>query len=365
MSIVIDIGSAMTRVGHDKLEDPVHTFPTLVGKPRYKGLIGIDQKAFYLCEETVDRKAVLEMISPVKDGMIHNKDLVIRILEHAIRNYLRAVGDQGLTISYDLRTDAGVTSSVIEAAFESYDFESVMLVDPGVAISRAYGFQTGITVDMGNTCTRIHKIQDGKVVKNKSKYLKIGGVQVSQNLLGLLASKAVYLTPTIEAQIANEIKEQYSFVNLGGPTHSCDAVSYILPDLTVISLGKELFDAPNMIFTEHSDNFKGLHRELLDSLTTTTLGQNPKIMTAGGCSKIRGFRDRLQEELQLKASVSATQFEQSNIVSQLDPAKYVMYGLQLMSAHPTTVKEYGITRGEYQERGAVQLSHTYSLSQIH
>lgn len=62
--IVLDMGSSLTKVGiaNDDAEGPSHVFPSIVGRPRHKGvMIGQGMKDVYVGEEAAARRGILSL----------------------------------------------------------------------------------------------------------------------------------------------------------------------------------------------------------------------------------------------------------------------------------------------------------------
>jgi len=73
--IVIDLGSGTLKAGFASDDAPKCIFPMVIGKPLQPGiLVGMDQKDYYVGVEALQKKALLRMDYPVKEGIITDID---------------------------------------------------------------------------------------------------------------------------------------------------------------------------------------------------------------------------------------------------------------------------------------------------
>lgn len=86
---VHDNGSFYTKAGFAGDDAPRAVFPTLVGRPRHKGImIGMGQKESYVGDEAQAKRGILTMQRPIRRGRCERWDDVEKIWHHTYYNEL-------------------------------------------------------------------------------------------------------------------------------------------------------------------------------------------------------------------------------------------------------------------------------------
>jgi actin len=88
--IVIDIGSGTLKGGFASDDAPKHVIPMVMGKPKSKGaMIGMDQKEWYIGNEAVAKKAMLNFHEPVIAGRVQEIDKMEHIVNHLMNDVMQ------------------------------------------------------------------------------------------------------------------------------------------------------------------------------------------------------------------------------------------------------------------------------------
>ena len=88
--IIIDIGSGTMKAGNASDDAPKHIIPMVMGKPKSKGaLIGMDQKEWYIGQEALSKKALLEFHEPVVAGRVQDIGHMEQILSHLMNDVMQ------------------------------------------------------------------------------------------------------------------------------------------------------------------------------------------------------------------------------------------------------------------------------------
>ena len=165
-------------------------------------------------------------------------------------------------------------------------------------------------VDTGDGVTHVIPVYDGTELKH-IKRLDVAGRNITEYLIKLLQLKGYAFNSTADFETVREIKEKFCFMS-----HDIDIdrqickettaynVEHQLPDGTFITLDRERFEAPDIIFNPFA---YGLEAPGVAEMVTESIQQCPvdcrkelysSVLTSGGTSMFPGFSTRLANELE-------------------------------------------------------------------
>ncbi|XP_078161240.1 actin-related protein 4 [Carex rostrata] len=383
-AIVVDLGSYSCKAGYAGEDAPKAVFPSAVGcidqmevdsdaKPEKEGDSAQDPKSsakppdndkskakrkLYVGTQALDyRRDHMEVISPFKDGVVVDWDMVDNIWNHAFRQRLLIdPTEHPMLLAESSINTAHQREKAAEIMFENYKVPALFLAKNAVLTSFASGRSTSLVVDSGGGSTVVAAVHDGYVLQKAVVTSPVGGELLTDCMMKSLESKGIVIKPrysfkkkeispgdykivdldfpnTTESYrlfcmraIAGDIKESVSRV----PDSAYDEVSYAnvpmtsyeLPDGQTIEIGADRFKTPDILFNPSlaltipgiegfpdPASVRGLPQMILESINKSDVDIRRElfssILLAGGTSSVQQLKERLEKELMEEAPQAA------------------------------------------------------------
>lgn len=322
--IVLEFGSAFTRIGFSSEDTPRIVKPTIVGykdveskNDNLTSILTETNKQAFVGIEAIERRKELETVYPIENRKINDMQALKVMIQYAIERDLSITPDE----------HAAIVILPYPISDEEKEEITKMLLDdlkfPGVYVSSSenmplysIGRTTGLVVDSGYEKTDTIPIINGKIITKAVKSLNIGGYHVTNKLREFMREQDFTYTDEEDKFFgaARNIKENICYVALNSDKELelASKVSgmrkiHKLPNGEKYSVDTPRFLATEILFQPEMIDLKEnpLHEQIIDSIqscdteTQSSLWSN--IVIAGGNSILPGYHARLNHELKLLA----------------------------------------------------------------
>ncbi|CAL5374340.1 unnamed protein product [Camellia sinensis] len=331
----------------------VRTFDSEKSKGKNKLYVGSQALGF--------RRDHMEVLSPIKDGVVVDWDIVESIWDHAFRECLLVdPKEHPMLLAEPSSNSQQQREKTAELMFEKYKVPALFLAKNAVLTSFASGRATSLVVDSGGGSTTIAPVHDGYVLQKAVQSSPIGGEFLTDCLMKSLESKGLTVSHCFEI-LRRLIKPRYSFkrkeirpgefqtvdLDLPNTTESYKLFSqrvivsdikecvcrapdtpydesaysnipmtpYELPDGQTIEIGADRFKIPDVLFNptlvqtipgmessaETAASVRGLPQMVIESINKCDVDIRRElfssILLSGGTASMQQLKERLEKDL--------------------------------------------------------------------
>lgn len=313
--VVIDLGTAITKAGFAGTPTPTTLLPTAVAYPTLPRampasaaaatppLIGPDMAAL---------AGVVRVSRPLRRGAVDDQAETAALLAHVLEKDLRAAqGAHPVLVTENARTPRRNREVLAELLFEGCAVPSLYVAVPAVLALYAAGRTTGVVLDVGDGVTSVVPVAKGHVAEYAIGRMDVAGGDVSERLAGLLRAGGTSLLASFsEKEAVRKIKESACEVARDPRAEEGkwrggggEVKTYELPDGEVVEVGADAFRAPEILFNPGLVGCEGggiahlVHEAVMGMDVALRKELYGAVLLAGGGSKVRGFGQRLVDEL--------------------------------------------------------------------
>lgn len=325
-ALVVDSGSYATRAGLSSGTTPTSCMHTCIGYPKSRGcsMPGPNSRVDYIGEEAQQKRGILMLTYPVKQGMIRNWDDMEKIWKHIFELELRVeagrgweqdneTGVAGLLLSEsptNINEDPkGDRERVTSMMFEYFDVRRLFLANQAVLSLYASGRTTGVAVDCGHGVTHAVPVYGGYSMPHATKRTPLAGHDLNEHFIRILTKSNIHMHTSAEQELAVTMKEQLCYVsmNFTEDVHNFAGKEQVvqLPDMSELTVHSQQICCPELMFTPsmcglHAKMW-GLHeltiRAVRDVDSDLHLELRHSVVLSGGSSAFTGMGERLETEL--------------------------------------------------------------------
>jgi actin-related protein 2 len=177
----------------------------------------------------------------------------------------------------------------------------------------AEGEDTGLVFDAGDGVSHCIPVYKGVPLHDQIKRLNVAGRHVTDYLIKLLLLRGYAFNSSADFETVREIKEKLCYVSydltkdrkLAQETTVVEK-EYKLPDSTVITVGRERFEAaeclfnPNLIDVESSGISDLIYESIVESPMDCQKALVSNIILTGGTTMFPGLSSRVEKDLKIR-----------------------------------------------------------------
>jgi len=199
---------------------------------------------------------------------------------------------------------------ILEHMFEKYQFESAKVSIQAMLVLYAQGLLTGVVVDSGDGVTHIVPVWEGICPPTLIKRLNVAGRFITRYLIKLLQVRGYAFNRSADFETVRQIKEKFCYVGHDLEVESRLALEttvlmqeYTLPDGRVIKLGRERYEASEVLFKPSLIDVEGpgIHELLFGMIQEADVDLRSSfykhIVLSGGSTMYPGLPSRLEKEM--------------------------------------------------------------------
>ena len=305
-SIIIDVGSGVTKVGFGGEDGPRNIFPSLVGIPKMAGLkVGMEQKERYVAEEAISNSEFMNFYSPIQRGEVVDWDKFETLMHYLLYNQIEVVPeDMSILITETPLSSKKNRAKISELLFEKFNVQKCHIANSSMLGLFSYGKSSGIVVDSGYNVTSTVPVYEGFPLVYASQKINLGGEDLSNKLLDIIKDKLDKTYKAIKGKLlAEDIKDKMGYVSMNiKQEEEKIEKKYTLPDSKELVMGNELFEVNEILFNPgENPELKSITDMVVESLNLcdddVKKDINESVCLIGGTTLMKNFPERLKVEL--------------------------------------------------------------------
>jgi len=312
--IVCDNGTGFVKCGYAGSNFPAHIFPSMIGRPlmRYEEEFkNVELKDIMVGDECALHRSMLDISYPVENGIVQDWKGMVNLWDYTFHQRLKIdPTEHKILLTEPPMNPKENQKKMLQNMFETYHFEAAKVSIQAMLVLYAQGLLTGVVVDSGDGVTHIVPVWEGICPPTLIKRLNVAGRHMTRYLIKLLQVRGYAFNRSADFETVRQIKEQFCYVGHDLEVESRLALettvlmqSYTLPDGRVIKLGRERYEAAEVLFKPSLIDVEGdgVHEMLFNMIQDADIDLRPAfykhIVLSGGSTMYPGLPSRLEKEM--------------------------------------------------------------------
>lgn len=357
--LIIDNGSGFIKAGLANRDEP-HVVPALIGAKKFKKFFEskYTDPNFKFGEDVKTFSAFVRPKHINTNGKISNYDNFKKLLDKIVYNCTHDIEETPVLITDNFGNDKSSREEIARILFEKYGVPGLFMPHASTLSLYSAKKDTGVIVDIGDSSSKFVPIYEGHTVETNAINAPIGGRNIDELLIRLMANDRFDMNSPAQKLFAIEVKEKYCYVALDFIKEVGKSESFSYEDRLTNEtkyLGDERFRCSEVLFDPklygETSEYHSVHQNLFDSIRRIDpcfreeMLQN--IIVTGGSSKFPGLVERLDKEFGLLLNNSETKYK---ISMHENPDTSAWLGGVIMAGLPNFL-DYFITREQYNDSG--------------
>jgi actin-related protein 2 len=374
--IVCDNGTGFVKTGYASENFPAFIFPSMIGKPlmRYEeeNTQGVELKDIMVGDECAKYRSMLDISYPVENGIVKDWEGMRHLWDYTFSERMKIdPTNHKILLTEPPMNPRGNQKRMMENMFEVYNFQAAKVSIQAMLVLYAQGLLTGVVVDSGDGVTHVVPVWEGVCPPTLIKRLNVAGRHITRYLIKLLQVRGYAFNRSADFETVRQIKEQLCYVGYDMSVEKKLALEttylmqqYTLPDGKVIKLGRERFEAPEVLFNPSLLDLEsdGLSHMLFNMIQEADMDLRrdfyKHIVLSGGSTMYPGLPSRLEKDMRDLYEEKVAKYD-PKIMAKFklrieDPPRrkhMVFLGGSVLADIMKDREEFWISKAEWEEHG--------------